>query len=199
MRKSSNGLLPNLADRLTASYLLDALEDNEAISVGKRSPGPKVVQKEGLDNLCFIGHDVKSLFPSLKCIESARLTRHAVMNSDINVENFDHEMALRYMYIVGGRQLINKCGLSRLCPVWLGDRADLITVGGRKSKSTKSWKNTNRSVFPSEKKRIFACLLEIMVNVIMNTHVYFFAGKFYIQRNSGPSGLRSTACWLHCS
>ena len=137
---------------------------------------------------------MKSLFPSLKCIESARLTRHAVLNSDINIENFDHEMALRYIFIVGGRQLISKCGLTRLCPVWLGDRVDLITVGGKKSKSTKCWRNTNKSVFASEKKKILACLLEIMVNVIMNTHVYFFAGKFYIQRNSGPIGLRSTAC-----
>ena len=116
---------------MSASYLIDALEENEAISIKERSKGPKVVQKPGLENVCFIGQDVKSLFPSLKCIETARLTRYAVLNSDINVENFDHKMALRYIFIVGGRQLINKSGLSRLCPTWKGKRSDLITVGGR--------------------------------------------------------------------
>ena len=60
------------------------------------------MQKEGLENMCFIGQDVKSLFPSLKCVETARLTRHAILNSNIDVENFDHQMALRYIFIVGG-------------------------------------------------------------------------------------------------
>ena len=103
-------------------------------------------------------------------------------------------MALRYIFIVGGRQLINKSGLSRLCPTWKGKRSDLITVGGRKSKQANSWNDSSKSVFLSEKKKILATLLEILVNVIMNTHIYFFGGKLFLQKESGPIGLRSTAC-----
>ena len=194
LKKSCTNLLPNLNDRVKAGFLIDELECNEAINVKNPSNCQKVRQKTGLDNVCFIGHDVKSLFPSLKSVESARLVRHGVLSSEVDVENFDHKMALRYIYIVGGRELINKAGLSRLCPTWLGSREDLITVGGRKSKSPKSWRDVERTLFHSEKEKILAMLMEIMVHVIMNTHVYFFGGKFFIQKDSGPIGLRSTAC-----
>ena len=152
------------------------------------------MQKQKLSDVCFVGHDVKSLFPSLKNAESARLTRYAVLQSNVDVENFDHKMALRYIFIVGGRDLISKAKLSRHMPKWLGDREDLTAVGGRKSKSEKSWKDSDRTLWPSEKKQILATLMEIMVNVVMGTHVYYFAGKFFLQSDSGPIGLRSTAC-----
>ena len=100
---------------MKAGHLLDVLEDNQPIKVEAGS-GKKKLQKEGLENLCFIGHDVKSLFPSLKSVESARLTRHAILNPNVQIENFDHLMALRYLFIVGGRQLISKAGLSRHMP-----------------------------------------------------------------------------------
>ena len=193
LKQSSNNLLPNLSDRMKAGLLLDVLEDNQPIKVGSGC-GRKKLQKQGSKNLCFIGHDVKSLFPSLKSVESARLTRHAILNSKVQVENFDHKMALRYLFIVGGRELITKIGLSRHMPKWLGDREDLVAVGGKKSKSAKSWRDSDRSVWPSEKKMILAAFMEIMVNLVMSTHVYYFAGKFYLQRDSGPIGLRSTAC-----
>ena len=155
--------------------MLDELENNEAIFVKNPSNGQKVVQKEVLENVCFIGHDVKSLFPSLTSVETARLTRHAILNSNVDVESFDHKMALRYIYIVGGRQLINKAGLSRFSLTWLGKREDLISVGGRKSKSPASWKDSTRTLFQSDKKKILATIMEIMVHVVMNTHIYFFA------------------------
>ena len=102
LKKSCNNLLPNLNDRVKAGFLIDEVECNEAIYVKSPSNCRKVKQKSGLENVCFIGHDVKSLFPSLKSVESARLTRHAILNSEVDVESFDHKMALRYLYIIGG-------------------------------------------------------------------------------------------------
>ena len=82
LKKSSTNLLPILADRVDAGYLLDKLEGDVAINVSKSSTGQKVKQKSGNENVCYIRHDVKSLFPSLKSVESARLTCHAVLNSE---------------------------------------------------------------------------------------------------------------------
>ena len=102
-------------------------------------------------------------------------------------------MALRYLFIVGGREFLIKNKLSRHIPKWLGEREDLTTVGGRKSKSQKSWKDSGNCLWPTEKKMIVACLMEAMVHVVMTTHCYFFGGKFYLQRDSGPIGLRIAA------
>ena len=68
LKKSSHNLLPILADRVDAGYLLDKLEGNVAMNVGKSSTGQNVKKKSGNENVCFIGHEVKSLFPSLKSV-----------------------------------------------------------------------------------------------------------------------------------
>ena len=36
-------------------------------------------------------------------------------------------------------------------------------------------------------------MVEILTNVIMSTHVYSFCGHLFVQNNSGPIGLKSTA------
>ena len=86
----------------------------------------------------FVGTDVTSLFPSLRNVETARMAKYAILNSNIAVENFDCKMALRYLSIVGGIELLERIGVGRLAPKWLGSRKDLITVGGKKSKDPKS-------------------------------------------------------------
>ena len=73
--------------------------------------------------------DVVSLFPSLKRVEAARLARYAVLNSSVSFENFDHYMALRYLTIVGGREMLEKAKTGPPMPKWNGDRQDLIYLG----------------------------------------------------------------------
>ena len=70
------------------------------------------------ENICVVGSDVSSLFPSIKSIEAARLVRHAKLNSKVQIENFDHFVALRYLFIVGGNDLLCKVRVSRLAPKW---------------------------------------------------------------------------------
>ena len=66
--------------------------------------------------------------------------------------------------------------------------------GGKKSCDAKSWRNSCLDLFSIEKKRIVAAVIEIAVTVIMSTHVYKFMGKYFLQKQGGPIGLRSTAC-----
>ena len=61
------------------------------------------------------------------------------------------------------------------------------------SKGEEGWKDTHRTIHPSDKKKILALTVEIAVSVVMSSHVYHFCGKFYLQADGGPIGLRSTA------
>ena len=49
-------------------------------------------------------------------VETARLAHEAVLNSKIEFENVDVAKAMRYIYVVGGMELINVAGSSRLAP-----------------------------------------------------------------------------------
>ena len=198
--RAKDTVLPNLKDRMEASFILDKIENGEAVSLPvsnsvKERKSLKTnrrnIQKS--EKLSIIGSDVVSLFPSLQDIETSRLAKHAILNSTVKFENFDFMMGLRYLKIVGGDTLLNKAKLSRLAPRWLGKREDLTTVGGSKSQDPRSWKDTNREIFELDKKRIVATVMEVMINTVMCTHVYSFAGKIFLQCNGGPIGLRSTA------
>ena len=168
-------ILPNIKDRLLAGNLIDQIDGKEAIVVpNERRSHNKPFQKNGAENVAFVGTDVISLFPSLKNVETARMAKYAILNSDVNIENFDTKIALRYLTIVGGIELLTRIGVGRLAPKWRGSRKDLITVGGRKSKDPVNWQDFNREAFHSEKKKIFAAVLEIMIHVAMATHVYEF-------------------------
>ena len=175
LRKSRSPLLPDIKDRMTAGMLIDKLEGSETIGLPDCKETLKCLGvKQKLNEMCILGSDVVSLFPSLKGVETARLTRHAILKSDIEFGNVDYHMALRYLSIIGGNELLNKAGLGRLSPVWLGDRHDLTTVGGRKSKDKKSWKDTTKDILEVEKRKIVAYMMESMVNVVMGSHVYSF-------------------------
>ena len=123
-----------------AADLIDELYGNEAILLPKRNVGRKngqKIQKES--GLSILGADVKSLFPSLKNLETARLAKHAILTSEVNFENWDFLKALRYIYVNCGhnhasrQEYLRNNGLLRHCPKWLGDRSDLISVGGSKT------------------------------------------------------------------
>ena len=106
-KKPQSGIIPDVADRLIAGQVLDKLEHDQAIFVDN-SECKEMGKAQMLDKLAIIGADVKSLFPSMKNIETARLARHAILNSKVNFENFDYLMALRYIFINGGKNFCLK-------------------------------------------------------------------------------------------
>ena len=177
--KASSGVLPNIMDRINAGDIFDKIEKNCPVYVSDNKVN-ELGEAQITDKLAIVGADVKSLYPSLKNVEIARLARHAILESKISFENIDYKRALRYLYIVGGKDLLAKRNLSRISPKWLGDRGDLITVGGSKSKGDASWKDTNKDIFDSEKLRIMATVIEIAVTVVMSTHVYNFCGRIFL-------------------
>ena len=65
------------------------------------------------------------MFPSLKNIESARMARFAILNSKVDFVDWNFKKALRYLYVIGGKELLRKAGLARVAPKWKGERDDL--------------------------------------------------------------------------
>ena len=64
------------------------------------------LQCERMDGYTIVGNDVEALFPSLLDVESARITREAVMASELEIENMDFETALKYLVVAGGKKLV---------------------------------------------------------------------------------------------
>ena len=68
--RCSTTQIPVVDDKLRAGYNLDILENGKTLSI----PGKKIEtvgSKQDTGNLAVVGADVRSLFPSLKRIESA--------------------------------------------------------------------------------------------------------------------------------
>ena len=139
------------------------------------------------------GTDVESLYPSLRDIEAARITREAVLTSGVQFENIDYIAALRYLYLVGGKDHLCSIGLKNLVPKWLGKRPDLLTLGGEALTEEKKWAPMRRCLLEKEKKIIISRVVEAAVIICMNSHVYSFGEKIYIQVEGGPIGMRFTA------
>ena len=187
--------------KLQAVGLIDKLSSNDC-----PIPLPNRVQDDELTHHSFdcvpsrqekgfviVGSDVEKLFPSLKPLEAARLARIAILQSEVEVCQINAIMGLRYLLIVGGRELLERNKLIRLCPVWQGNREDLISLGGKKTNDDKFWRDTRKEITSMERKRITAAVIETAVIVTMNTHLYSFMGHTYIQLSGGPIGLRLTA------
>ena len=192
--RMKGSLLPNLSERMQASFVIDKLLDGETIKLPVKKLKKltrKTLQKTS--GMVIVGADVKSLFPSLRNVETARLAKKAILESDVEFCNWDFKKAMRCIYIIGGRQLVVKASLKKLCPKWLGEREDLIAVGGTKSKENTLWRDSNHLPLKSEEKKIVATVVELAVNLCMSTHIYTFAGRFFLQADGGPIGLRSTA------
>ena len=116
------------------------------------------------------------------------------MSSKIDFEDIDYQMALKYITLVGGNKLLDRNGLLRVKPKWKGKREDKLTIGGDAAKGESNWSHSSKTLFARDKKMILAVFVEILVHLVMSTHVYKFGGKFYLQLEGGPIGLRSTAC-----
>ena len=108
--------VPKISDRMKAGLALDQMYEGQAIKLPGKMVESKISRKQKNKGLAIVGADVSSLFPSLKSVETARIARTAVLNSKVEYKNVDHLKALRYIFIVGGKDLISSRGLGRLCP-----------------------------------------------------------------------------------
>ena len=55
-------------------------------------------------------------------------------------------------------------------------------------KDPKSWQDSKKEIFELDEKKIFAAIIEILINVLIS-----FGGKVFLRLDDGPIGLRITA------
>ena len=175
-KRSKGSIIPDMEDRMKAGKFLDKIFGDEAIPLPNQQSHVGG-QKQKRSGLSIVGSDVKSLFPSLRAVETARLARCAILKSKVEFSNWDYQKALRYLFVVGGRELVRSVGLSRVCPKWLGYREDLLAVGGIKSREDKLWKDSEKMLHRAEMRLIVATVLEVAINLVMSTHVYYISSR----------------------
>ena len=113
--------------------------------------------------------------------------------ADLQVDNFDYELGLKYLLVTGGKCHVEEIGLKKIAPRWLGSRQDLLSVGGESLEETGKWTKLKRELTRREKKQVLARVVEAAVLICMSTHVYSFNGSLYVQCKGGPIGMRFTA------
>lgn len=184
--------IPNIKAKLEASKLLD--EDLGSTAIKVEDPKKEMAEPKQKEGLVLVGNDVEALFPSIKDVEGARMVRCAIEKGELNIENVNYDLALRYLRVTGGKGFLHSAGLGRLEPKWKGSRDDLITIGGESTRDDKNWYNRRTLISKVEKNKIVARTIEVAILVAMGLHLYSFGGQIYIQLSGGPIGLRFTAC-----
>ena len=114
------------------------------------------------------------------------------MMSEAKYENFNYDLALRYLVVAAGRSHVEEIGLGRVAPRWLGSRPDLITVGGESITENEKWSKTV-PLTDLQKRSVVSRVVELAVIVCMNSHVYSFGQDLFVQQSGGPIGMRFTA------
>ena len=142
--------------------------------------------------MVIVGSDVQALYPSLQDVDVAIICYEAVMKSSIRFDKINYRLASQYiaMNLLKEEQKFSE--LKRILPVRVSG------VRGARPGVSASTESEENWIFPSvtytqlEKKMMIATIIQIVVLVMMSTHVYSFDGKIFLQQEGGPIGLRST-------
>ena len=141
--------------------------------------------------LVVVGADVEALYPNLVDIEIANICYDAVIKSKIKFFNINYRKALLYLAIN-----MNKTD-QRTSPLWrvLPRRTSKAGVRPGVTSSPENeehWYFPPREMTSSEKRMVVAMVIKVGILIMMNTHVYSWNGKSFLQKAGGPIGLRST-------
>ena len=154
----------------------------------------KDVKNEEIQNsleMVIIGADVQALYPSLADVEVAILCYDAVMKSSIRFDNINYRKASQYIAMNLTKEEQTLSNLQRVLPIRTA-KGGVRPCVSAKTDNEENWRFPLVEYTDLEKKRMIATIVQIGVLVMMNTHLYSFNGKTFIQQGGGPIGLRST-------
>ena len=141
--------------------------------------------------MVIIGADVQALYPSLADVEVAILCYDAVMKSSIRFDNINYRKASQYIAMNLTKEEQTLSNLQRVLPIRTA-KGGVRPCVSAKTDNEENWRFPLVEYTDLEKKRMIATIVQIGVLVMMNTHLYSFNGKTFIQQGGGPIGLRST-------
>ena len=140
----------------------------------------------------IIGAEVEGLYPALRDLEVAAICYRAVIASNIKFENIEFKKLGMYiaMNLTAQEALIHP--LKRVLPTRPSKSGGRPWVTGVLKDAEKMWTSPNIEWTSMEKKIGVAEMVRIGVICMMNTHVFQWDGRWFLQKKGGPIGLRAT-------
>ena len=126
------------------------------------------------DNLMVTGFDVKSLYPSLRDVDTAAIARESIIHSKLDFRGLDVNKALAYLRIVAGTEVMRAAGLTNFIPRWTGEKVDSLRVTGLTGRNMDSWIFAAQTPSLMQIKQIIGLVVEVGVLIAMGSHVYQF-------------------------
>ena len=147
------------------------------------------------DNIkIVVGADVEGLYPALQDMEVANICYQAVLNTSIKFNNIDYRKGSIYVAMNMTEEERNIHPLGRVLPWRRSKTGSRPWVTGVMKNAEDSWIIPNKGWTELEKKILVAEMVRIGVIVMMNTHLFRWDGRMFLQRKGGPIGLRVTCC-----
>ena len=150
-------------------------------------------------NQVVVGSDVEALYPSLQDTQVAEIIFNAIMETKVGFEGVNHQEGARYIVLNCTEQECRLGPLGRVSPrrrFKKETRPGVTGAGplGAEVGDQEQWKFPRVTLTEREKRLIIATVMRIAVLTLFQTHTYSFGGKYYLQKEGGPIGLRSTCC-----
>ena len=183
------------ADRMKAGDLAVVRKQHHPKTYkGQRLLSAKdVVVGEAQDDLevVVIGSDVSALYPSLDDLEVGIICYDAVMASNIRFQNINYMIAAKYIAINLSEAEPRLSPLYPVLPRRTSRQGVRPGVTSDPEKST-NWSYPKETFTAEQERMIVAKMVQIAVITMMNTHLYEFDGRIFLQQAGGPIGLRAT-------
>ena len=140
---------------------------------------------------------MSALYPSLKTEKCAKIISKTLEDVEVECIGVDYAMVGRTIAMMNTEDEIDAMGVTEFCPrrrAKKGPRPGLAdtTVGGDKGNKKPKWvrEKSRLPETPREKRVMIARLVESMVKLVFQSHVYTYGGKVFRQQDGGPIGLR---------
>ena len=141
----------------------------------------------------LLGGDVVTLYPSLDCITTSELAAQSVRDTKLQFGGINYDRLSVFLTLTLGAQILNNLGLHHVILERNGDsRAESLSA--KSNKDLTGWKTGTKWYSDSDKREMVAILVQICTIILMNSHVYSFGGKLFIQSEGVGIGLRASAC-----
>ena len=149
--------------------------------------------------MVIVGADVEALYPSLEGVQVAEIIYRAVMETKVEFKGINYQEGCRYIALTSTAQECRLGPLRRVLPIRRhksGTRPGVTGVGpaGATTGDQEQWEFPDVELTALEKRMIIARVMHTAVMALFRKHTYTFGGKYYLQKQGGPIGLRSTCC-----
>ena len=140
-----------------------------------------------------VGADVAALVPSLSDLEVGIICQMLRLNTNIKLNNINYKIAAKLVSIHISDSETRLSPTFPILPRRTSKQGVRPGVTSNPDNESSWWYPMDTAKFTELQKRmLLAKMIQIAVVTMMNTHLYEFNGKIFLQQAGGPIGLRGT-------